>query len=90
MSNTDNSAAAVPVQVKSAWLSKLNWISALTAIASAANELTGALQQVAPFVPAKYQHYVTVGIIVTGAIANIIVKTKFTNTITPSSAAKLS
>lgn len=90
MTNTDSNAAPVPVKVKSAWLSKVNWIAGLTAVAVVLNQTTDLLQQALPFVPAQYQHWFTVGIAITGGIATIIAKTNFTTTITPSSAAKVS
>lgn len=90
MSNTDNSAAVVPVQVKSAWLSKVNWIAGLTAAAVVLNQTTDLLQQMLPFVPAQYQHWFTAAIAIAGGLATIIVKTNFTTTISPSSAAKVS
>lgn len=90
MTNTNNAPAAVTVPVKSAAISKINLIQLATATVAILNEVTGAAQQVLPFVPAKYQHYVTVGIMVAGAIATVITRTFFTTSITPQSAAKLS
>lgn len=89
MSNTDTSSA-VPVQVKSAWLSKINWIAGLSTALVVLNQTTDLLQQALPFIPAKYHSYVTAGIAVTGGLATIIAKTWFTNTVTPQSAAKAS
>lgn len=90
MTNTDNSPAVVPVQVKSAWLSKVNWIAGLSAALVVLNQTTDLLQQALPFIPAQYQHWVTVAIAVIGGVATIIAKTNFTTTVTPSSAAKVS
>jgi len=78
------------VSVKSAWLSKVNWIAALSAAVAALNETTDALREILPLIPVKDQHYVTVGIIVTGAIATIITRTFFTTTVTQASADKIS
>lgn len=90
MSTTDTSAPVVTVPVKSAGLSKVNWIAGLTAAAVVLSQTTDLLQQMLPFVPPKYQHWVTVGIAVTGGLGTIIAKTFFSTTITPSSAAKVS
>jgi hypothetical protein len=77
---TDFMAQAV-VDTKSAWYSKVNWLAALTALATTLNELL-------PMVPAQYQHAVTVAIVVVGGLSTIIAKTFYTTTVTPSSASK--
>lgn len=78
------------VAVKSAWLSKINWIAGLTMLLAFLSQTTDLLQQLMPFVPPQYQHYVTLGIVLAGGLATIITKTFFTTTVTPASAAKVS
>lgn len=90
MSNTDTSTPVVAVPVKSALLSKINWIAGVSAALVVLNQTTDVLQQALPFIPAQYQHWVTVGIAVTGGLATIITKTWFTTSVTPASAAKVS
>jgi hypothetical protein len=79
---TTPAPSAITVPVKSAMLSKVNWIAGLGAVAASLSELT-------PFVPPAYQHYVTVAIIVLTGVVTIYTKTFQTTSITPSSAAKV-
>ena len=75
----------VTVPVKSSLASKVNWIAGLTALVASLNELTDALNQLMPFVPPQYQHYVTVGIVIAGGIATIITRSFFTTSVTTAS-----
>jgi hypothetical protein len=77
---------SVTAPVQSAVSSKINWIAGLSTAVVVLNETTNELTQLLPFVPEKYKHYVTVGIVVLGGLATIIVRTFFTTTVTPSSA----
>lgn len=83
MTNTDsNSAASVPV--KSAWASKVNWAQGVSALATCATALIAAAN-----LPAEQAAALTAAVAGVGQLATIIIKTFFTTTITPSSAAKL-
>ena len=73
--------AQAVVATKSAWYSKVNWLAALTALATTLNELL-------PMAPAQYQHAITVAIVIVGGLSTIVAKTFYTTTVTPSSAAK--
>ena len=66
------------VPVKGALSSKVNWIAALTTLAAVLSQTTDLLQQILPFVPPQYQHYITIGIMLVGGIATIITRTFFT------------
>jgi hypothetical protein len=49
------------------------------------SQTTDLLQQIMPFVPPQYQHYITVGVIVLGGIATIITRTFFSPSVTSQS-----
>ena len=76
----------VTAPVKSAVLSKVNWIAGLTSVLVSLNEV---LNQVMPILPPPYSHYATIAIAIIGGISTIIAKTFYTTTITPSSASKV-
>lgn len=70
------------VDVKSAWWSKVNWAAALTGLATVSAALL-------PIVPAKYQAEAAAIVAAIGTITTIILKTFYTTSVTPSSAAKV-
>jgi hypothetical protein len=72
------------VPVKSAMTSKVNWLQVISALATVATAIISAANLSA----AQAAEY-TAAVAGIGQIATIIVKTFFTTTITPSSAAKL-
>ena len=77
MSNQGTSITTPPpvvAAVKSPFESKTNWILFLTAALDLLNE-------VAPIIPPKYQHAVSVSITVIGALLGIMTKTFFTTSI---------
>lgn len=83
MSNTDISQTmkTATVDVKSAWASKVNWIAGASALLVSLNEV---LSEVAPFVPPKYAHWISIALAVVGGLSTIIAKTFYTTTVTPS------
>jgi hypothetical protein len=68
------------VDVKSAWLSKINWIQVVALAGTTATGLIGAFN-LDPVTAAK----VTAIVAIVGQVATVIVKTFFTSTVTPSS-----
>lgn len=70
------------VAVKSAWLSKINWIQAI-------GGLTAILNEFLPIVPVNDQHYVTGAVVLLTAISTFVARTFYTTSITPSAVAKV-
>lgn len=68
----------VVVSTKSAWLSKTNWAAALTGLGAIVTEFT-------PLLPPQYQGKAIAAVALLGAIATWIIKTFYTDTVTPSS-----
>ena len=74
----------VVVPVKSAWLSKINWTQAVASVAMVLTLVTG--NAVALTGDQQSAIVVTIGVI--GNIVTFVMKTWFTKSVTPSSAAK--
>ena len=76
----------VEVATASPFTSKINWIQLLGGLAALLNELL-------PVIPAQYQHYLTVAIIVLTGVSTIVARTFYTTSIinqsVPSSASIL-
>ncbi len=70
------------VDIKSAWLSKINWVQVASVAASI-------LVVFGINVPPELQAQIAAAITAISAIVTIVMKTWFTTTITPSSAAKV-
>jgi len=70
------------VDVKSAWLSKINWVQVASVAASI-------LVVFGISIPPELQAQIAAAITAVSAIVTIVMKTWFTTTITPSSAAKV-
>lgn len=75
---------AATVDVKSAWASKVNWAQGVAAAATFATALIAAAN-----LPAAQAAELTAAVAGIGQLATIIIRTFFTTSITPSSAAKL-
>jgi hypothetical protein len=72
------------VPVKSAWLSKINWAQAIAATLTFITAILGALH-----LDATQTAEATAAVAVIGQVATVIIKTFFTASVTPSSAAKI-
>lgn len=84
MSATDKLTTTVAqVDVQSAWASKINWTQAVGIAASALVFLTGGKVNI----PVEVQVEIVTGIQMVQGVATWIMKTWFTKTITPASAA---
>lgn len=84
MSITDPKLTTVAqVDVQSAWSSKINWTQAVAVTASALVFMTGGKVNI----PVDVQLQIVTGITVIQGIVTWVMKTWFTKTITPSSAA---
>lgn len=84
MSITDPKLTTVAqVDVQSAWASKINWTQAVAVAASALVFMTGGKVNI----PVDVQLQIVTGITVVQGIVTWVMKTWFTKTITPSSAA---
>ncbi len=69
------------VNVQSAWFSKINWTQVVQALATVLVIATGGKLDLTP----DQQLQIVGGIVVVGNLATVIMKTYFTNTITPQS-----
>jgi uncharacterized membrane protein len=70
------------VEVKSAWMSKINWTQLISVLASL-------LIVFGVNIPPELQAHLATAITALSALVTIIMKTWFTTTITPASAAKV-
>lgn len=68
----------VAAPIKSPWYSKVNWIAGIGATVAVINEL-------APILPPKYQHWATVAVIALTGISTIVAKSFFTTSISSAS-----
>lgn len=75
-------AEVTQVEVKSAWASKINWVQVASVVASI-------LVVFGINIPPELQAEIAAAITAISGIITIVVKTWFTTTVTPSSAAKL-
>jgi uncharacterized membrane protein len=75
-------AEVATVDVKSAWMSKINWVQVLSVLASI-------LVVFGVNIPPELQAEIATVITALNGIATIVMKTWFTTTVTPSSAVKL-
>lgn len=72
----------VQVETKSAWLSKINWTQLISVLASL-------LVVFGVNIPPELQAHLAAAITALTALVTIVMKTWFTTTVTPSSAAKV-
>jgi vacuolar-type H+-ATPase subunit I/STV1 len=75
-------ADVAEVEVKSAFLSKINWTQLISVLASL-------LVVFGVNIPPELQAHIAAAITAVSAIATIVMKTWFTTTVTPSSATKV-